>query len=329
MHHNSTYANVTYTVTQKTMPLLASHGLTVAAAHRIETHTLDHRKVRIAVADWNSGPQRDCWPLHETRLTEDFARITDEASLLDFNGRYGLLGYDWLHRAAEVLGSSEAWRGDPVCWALAHARVAAGIAGVVEIINDVRSGKVDLAKPSLVRALFSQFKKIGLESIFTAGRPRRWEGFTWARPEALVNQSESPLRKRFSANWGQDPIGTAYFVLAWVLNQYVQTVRFEFASLDFAARFFGMEKAGPPRFGPELRWNALLQVIYWQLAEDVGGAFRQCRRCGRVFPMRTGKDEFCDPRCGAASRSKRYRDRKKAKRRSRKRRAPRRKHSGR
>jgi hypothetical protein len=37
-----------------------------------------------------------------------------------------------------MLQRNETWQGDPIPWALAHARIAAGILYAVEIINQVR-----------------------------------------------------------------------------------------------------------------------------------------------------------------------------------------------
>jgi len=307
-HHNSTSANVTDTVTHKTLPMLASYGLPVAGEYRIETRKLDGQKVPVVVAQWKVPASDDCWPVYEAHLAEDFARITNEVSLQEFNSRYGLLGYHRLNES-EMLRRDETWHGDPVPWALAHARVAAGILDVTAIINDVRAAKKKLDRNSLIgllRALLCEFGKMGLERVFAVGPSRRWEGFTWTTPESFVSRTKFQLQKRFGSNWGSDPIGTAYYVLAWIINQYIRHVRFEFISLDYFARGFGMTES-VPRFGPELRWDAMIQVIYWQLAEQVGGAFQRCLRCGLIFPMRSGKDKYCSPRCSDAMRSKKYR----------------------
>lgn len=270
------------------------------------------------VADWQTGAMGDVWPVFEPDLASDFARVTDERSLREFNGRYGSLGYHLLH-TAEMWRRKETWQGDPVDWALAHAAVAAAIRGVISVINDVRSSKVKLNNktvPTLLRALLSDFEKMGLEGVYE-GEPRRFTGFVWEPPEALVVHSEPPLKTKFSARWIGDPIGTSYHVLSWVLNWYIGRIRFEFVSLDYAQRFFGMSESGPPRFGLELHWDSLLQVIYWQLAESVGGAFRQCRRCGRIFPLLKGKELYCNLNCGAAARSKKHRDKRREERKKR------------
>jgi hypothetical protein len=293
------------------MPLLASYGLPVAPIHRIEKHRLDGRNVRVVVADWQSGERGTNWPVLEPHLASDFARVTGEPSLRKFNGRFGLLGYHRLHDA-EMLHRKETWRGDPVLWALAHADVAAGILRAVDIINEVRSGKQklnDRTIPFLLRTLLSEFRRMGLKAVFE-GKPRHFTCFVWRPPEAVVSRRDFLLRKTFSSLWATDPIGTAYHVLSWVLNQYIRRVRFEFVSVDYERRFFGMTGSEPPRFGLELRWDALLEVIYWKLAESVGGGFRQCRRCGRIFPMDTGKDLYCNERCCDAFRSKKHRDKK-------------------
>lgn len=311
--HVSKITNVTDTVTRKTMPLLAPIGLPVAGAHRVEAHVLDGREVRVVVADWQAPDSVDCWPVHEPDLANDFAKVTDERSLQEFNGRYGLLGYQDLYRS-EMKRRKEIWRGDPVPWALAHAKVASGILASVGIIDDVRTDKVKLSKgtlPALLRALLNQFGTMGLESLFE-GDPRRFVGFVWRPPESLVDASEPRSYTKFSSRWKNDPIGTAYLVLSWVLNRYIRRIRFEFVSLDYGGRFFGLPNAGAPRLGVEIRWDALLQVVYWKLAEAVGGAFRQCPRCGLLFPMSTAKDVYCSKRCADAARSKKHRDKKKA-----------------
>jgi hypothetical protein len=310
--HDSIFENVMDTVTHKPMPLLTSFGVPVAGAHRIETQLLDSRKIRVIVADWRAPKPVTYWPVLDPDLASAFSQVTDERSLQEFNGRYGLLGYD-RQRPAAILHRKDAWGGDPVPWALAHAGVTSGILGAVDVINDVRSHKVELNDrtiSALLRALLNQFGKMGLEPIFEDD-PRRFAGFRWKPPEALVDSRGFILRKKFSSFWANDPIGTAYYVLSWILNQYIRDVRFEFVSLDYEKRFFGMPESGPPRFGLQIRWDTLLQVIYWKLAESVGGAFRQCPRCRRIFPMDTGKDLYCKKRCGDAARSKKYRERRK------------------
>ncbi len=305
-HDISTLETVTETVTQKTMPLLASQGLAVAGAYRIEKRVLDGSKVSVLVADWQQGEVRDCWPIREQSLVEDFAQVTDSQSLLVFNGRYGLLGYHRLHEV-EMLHRNETWQGDEVPWALAHAAIAAGILEVIEIIDEVRQDKRKLtvrALPFLLRTFFWEFEKMGLR-VKLRRKPFPLTVLEWRQPETMMSESYSPFRKKFSSRWGNDPIGTAYLTLTWVLNQYIRRVRFEFASLDYGRRFFGMQARGP-RFGLELRWDALLEVIYWQLGELVGGAFRVCRGCGLTFPA-TGKQIYHSKKCADATRQRKHR----------------------
>jgi hypothetical protein len=231
--------------------------------------------------------------------------VRDEQTLLHFNHHYGLLGYDVLYET-EMRRRKEDWHGDPVDWAIAHARNAAGILGTINIIDDVRSGRVKLHSLSaLHRALSAQFEKMGLQSIFT-GERRRFTGFAWSRPEAVLSDSKEEAEYKAWPRWGEDPIGTAYRVLAWVLNSQIAGIHFEFVAAG--------HHASEPRFGLELRYKALLQVIYWKLAERVGGAFRQCPNCGLVFPMRTPRDKYCSRRCLDAFKSRAWRKRQRARR---------------
>jgi hypothetical protein len=307
MQHLYDYSKVTPQVTTP----LASYGLPVAGRHHVEDRTLDGCSIRVVVPDWTAGEDY-CWPVHEPHVVEDFARVRDEQSLLRFNDYYGLLGYNDICQA-EMPPGKEDLQGDPVDWALAHARVAAGMLGAIRIIGDVRSGRVKLhSLAALHRALGTQFEKIGLRGIF-AGEPHRCTGFAWSRPEALLTGSKEEIEQRFFPRWQDDPIGTAYRILAWILNFQIARIHFEFISYGHHAPFLGGTEP-EPRFGLELRWKVLLQVIYWKLAEHVGGAFRQCPKCGLVFPMRTPKDRFCSRRCLDAFKSKEWRDRKRKER---------------
>jgi hypothetical protein len=304
MHHGKRDKSVT----QQIPPLLASHSLAVADAYRIEERALNGQSLEVVVEKWTTRGQ-DCWPLREPLLVEDFAGVTGETSLRQFNEKYGLLGYHVLH--AGDMGR-ENWRGDPVRWAVAHARIAASILGVVEIISDVRLGHRRRSTESLVRSLLQEFREMKLKVIATR-EPSLLCELRWKTPEALISNRDG-LRLPFSSRWGNDPIGTAYRVVSWVLNNYVKTIRLGFASVGYAERFFRLTKA-PARFGPELNWSSLLEVIYWRLAECVGGAFRQCPRCGSVFPTKASgsgrPSEFCSTRCGNAERQQRRRDRRK------------------
>ena len=211
MHHleKSTFANGTDTGTGTGTRelLLASQGLPVAGAHRIEKRVLDGSEVSVVIADWQVEVRGDCWPVRERTLAEDFAQVTGVESLLEFNGRYGLLGYHRLH-GVEMHHRGETWQGDPVDWALAHARIAAGILGAVEIINKVRDDKRKLtvrAVPFLLRTLFREFEKMGLTVKLQREPPLTV--LEWRRPETMMSESHSLFQKKFSSRWGNDPIG--------------------------------------------------------------------------------------------------------------------------
>jgi hypothetical protein len=46
---------------------------------------------RLTTADWQVQERRDCWPVREAAsLAEDFAQVSDEQALQDFNEHYGL-----------------------------------------------------------------------------------------------------------------------------------------------------------------------------------------------------------------------------------------------
>lgn len=306
-HHFLGSETVTETVTGKMGNLLACQGIPVAGAYRVDKRVLDGSEVEVVIADWQVEGKGDCWPVREENLAEDFAQVTDVESLLEFNSRYGLLGYHRLHEV-EMLHRNETWQGDPVLWALAHAAIARGTLRIIEIINEVREDERKLtarALPYLLRTFFSEFEKMRL-SVKLQREPFLLTVLEWRRPETMMSESYSLFHKKFSSRWGNDPIGTTYVALTWVLNQYIRRVRFEFRSFDFERRFFGMPADGP-RFGLEVRWDTLLEVIYWQLGERVGGAsFRVCRGCGLTFPA-SGKKIHHSKKCADAARQRRHR----------------------
>ncbi|MCL6566737.1 MAG: hypothetical protein K6U09_09990 [Acidobacteriia bacterium] len=290
-------------VSREVSHLLANDPWPVAGSYHIETQTRQRQRIRVVVPDWRAPGADACWPVLEPRLVEDFGAVRDEASLLAFTKRYGLLGYEEARRSGEGLN------GDPVGWALGHARIIEGGLGILGIISDVRSGRVKLDDHSslaLARAIEAQFKKMGLRGPVEEPMLPKLH-VVKLPPEVLPDKDDLAFSIGFR-DWECDPIGCAYTVLTTLINDQIKAINYKFQS------FHRVTPEAEHKFGLELHWNALLHVVYWRFAERLGGEFRQCGHCGRVFPMRTGRDRYCSPSCLNVIKCRNYRARKRQKR---------------
>jgi hypothetical protein len=239
---------------------------------------------------------------------EDLGAVHDEASLLAFTKRYGLLGYQKARRSGEILN------GDPVHWALAHARIIEGGLGILGIISDVRSGRVRLdgrSSLALARAIEAQFKKMGLSGPVEVPLLPKVH-LVKVPPEVLPDENNLASGIGFR-DWEHDPIGFAYLVLTKLINLQIKGINYQFDSFDHAT------PETDRQFGLELCWDALVHVVYWKFAERLDGEFRQCQHCGRVFPMRTGREKYCSMACLNVIKCRNYRARKRQKTRKRRR----------
>jgi len=284
-------------VLSKVLPLVSdSFGWSVAESYRIQKRPLFGQEVRAVVPDAATWA-RDCRPGREERLVEDLAAVSHEKALLAFAARYGLLGYSRMH-GDQMRQRKEHWTGDPVTWALAHARIVRGLLSTIGFIEYVRSGRFrldDSSAPRVGEVLAAEFKKAGIRGPVKEGDAEEsW--FDYITPEGGE-------RKVWVQGWERDPIGGAYVLLTELINPIIRGVHYEFVPR-------GQNAAA--QLGTRLRWNALLEVIYWQLAESLGGEFRQCQQCRRVFPA-SGRRVHCSPSCTNKWKCKEYRDRKKQK----------------
>jgi hypothetical protein len=208
------------------------------------------------------------------------------------------LGY---HR----LNAAQLGEGDPVTWALGHARIAAGAIGVIEIVNEVRSGKVplnDLSVKAVAASLARAFKQMGVDGPNKDTQPGAVT-FNCLTPEALGDRELQSTKWIY--DWEPNPIGGAYELLAWLVNPIIKPVHYEFrAPFELLSLRESLGATSGLTF--DLHWNALLEVIYWQIALRMGGDFRRCKLCGRVFPA-NGKKKFCSTGCMNKVKCRKYR----------------------
>lgn len=279
----------------KVLPMVSpSFGWSVAESYRFENQKVLGRKVRVIVPNsWASS--HSCRPGLEPRLLNDFAGVVNEKLLVKFVERYGLLGYGRMHRDQM---SDRKEKGDPVSWVLAHARVVRGLLRILEIMDDVRSKRVPLnGSTPLARTFESVFKEMDIAGPTQDVQPNSVY-FNLVSPEGE--------RKVWVSDWKSDPIAGVYVLLTELINPQIRGVHYEFLS---SSRFERTES----KLGVRLRWSALIEVIYWLLAERVGGEFRQCSLCARVFPVSDPREKFCSGSCMNKVRCRNYRARKKSK----------------
>lgn len=277
-------------------------GWVVAGNYVIEQIKVGHDSIRTVKADWNATGGHTCRPGRNAQLPLDFASCEDQQTLLHFIRKNGLLGFERLYPS----WPSEGWKGDPVQWALDHARIVRGVLNVIVIIDGIRKDRTRLDDRSVkdtADLLARVFRNIGMKG------PRQAEGlpgavtFTFLRPEALGNKEREG--EIYVYQWERDPLGGTFVLLAGLINPLIKEVHFEYPKprpgewLDPSAKL-----------SINLTFDSLIAVIYWQLAGMYGGDFSRCQECGRIFPPE-GKRIHCCDGCANKKKCRDYRRRKK------------------
>ena len=238
-----------------------------------------------------------------TDIVTAIARVHDETSLLGFANQYGLLGFSIAQERAN--DARRRWHGDPVSWALAHARIVAAIVDIRDMLGQVgralgSGSALDLRNvpsvPGLWESFSAQFRKMGI----ALDR----DGFTWTSPENSRNAVVMP-------NWRDDLVGTTWNILALIINPRIRETHFE---MVIHRQHFVDAGEIRMQLGLRLHCATLLDAIYWKLAGMLGD-FRSCPVCGRVFSVRDPRQEYCSTQCGAKARQRRLRSKRKTKRR--------------
>jgi len=230
--------------------------------------------------------QRFYAPAVEKQLLEAFRNVRDENGLLDFARHYGGLGHWALVDPNQRLG------GDPVKWALAHAAQVRAIWDLLEIIEGSKNPRIE--DLDSIRKSFSR-------AISAAGYH-------------LIGEKKTGREHRFlwTVDWPKAPIRTAYQVVAALINPQIRGIYYH---LDTHDKIPGLC----------LGFHALLEIIYWQLANRLRGEWRRCKRadCGNIFRLEEGrrgpKSKYCSARCQNTDKKRRNRERKRKKEAARKR----------
>jgi hypothetical protein len=263
------------------------------------------REIRVVVPDRLAAGRTQCFPGRESHLLRDYAACRDEPELLDFIRRFGLLGFQQLPPSHYLAIDGEILKGDPIIWALGHARIVAGVLQIIEIVDQLRDDEALLRNsPNLVAdSLTRVFRNLGMQGP----KPAEAEGledpdavtFDFLFPEALGDEDvrwTSPVM-----NFEYDPIGAGYCLAANLINRMTLGIHPE---LSVPPPYPPMKPA--TKLGSELVFNSLIEVIYWQLHSRLAGGLTRCKECGRMFPS-DRKRLFCSDQCKNKNKTERYR----------------------
>lgn len=228
------------------------------------------------------GLRRWYAPAVNRDLLPEFALVRDEKSLLRFSRQFGLLGYSVLVPPAKRCG------GDPVGWALRHARAVSAVIRILELLPD--RGWLKKKLPTVLR-------QAGIQ-LFT---PKE---VAYRFPEII----RTPGAWAPMGSWPQDPTVTAYAAIAKIINPPLRGLHYELARVQNTAA-----PQDPP--GLYLRFRALIELIYWKLAANLreGYQWRSCRGCAKIFLVEEPHQHYCSPRCQNTSMKRRQRQRRREK----------------
>lgn len=217
-------------------------------------------------------------PFAEYELPTQLARIaTGELSLEEFAGRFGLLGYENLFRQtmlARAMPGRELLRqlsrdkairkgGEPVKWVLAHSRTVALCLQLIGVLEEADS-------QAIVEAVET-----------TTPGPYAW-GLGVGKLSTAFARQTLEVRPKLHAGIAR----------GWLRN-------FITENIAGISRRMDMDAYGT-RLASFFSFRAMIQTVYWQLADKVeGGGIRRCLECKRFFLARDKRQQYCPPFPGA------------------------------
>jgi hypothetical protein len=137
-------------------------------------------------------------PMLEARLCEQFSSVYDQRTLLKFVSYYGLLGVSHLVQPEKRVG------GDPVPWALAHARRVRAAFRIVSLLKEAPASRIKKLPASLPGIL----KDTDIDLVDM----RTWFG-------TMAGGGHRQVRKLWStSSWPSDPLGTAWEIVRRFIN---------------------------------------------------------------------------------------------------------------
>jgi hypothetical protein len=306
-------------VSQKVSTGMVRFRQLVAVDYKVRWDRVKGRNVRLIAprtpCDKVNLAERKRFAFRSDRpLALDFSRVRGEKELEEFCERYGELGYRTQFRALQL-------RGEPVEWCLWHSKTAAGLLSVMAIVQDIRRGRYplnDSSAPHIAASLQRAFNGFGVTGPHFKHSKLQRQARSSEKSKKRNIVTDPPTDKMFFTleeprpfahhvevgfvwveNWTTDPLNGTDLLIQALINPMID---------QFYPRL--AKELNPQGLSPlqlQLVCQSLIGAIYWQLAESLGGTFRSCKRCLRVFPV-NGKQQFCSPSCMNRVKCEKYRE---------------------
>jgi hypothetical protein len=257
-------------------------------------------------------PIREYFPISTPGLPFALAKLAegDEQKVIDFVGKYGLMGYSPERTLDAPL---PVFRGDPLPWLWAHAR---GIRTVLAIY-DYWKNESEVGLNAYMQSLTGDFfRKPDGRFVLTVGSPSA------VAELSVTREPGEPLSHyTFCVRAGDEERETVLageqLVPSLIAQNLITTIVNE--NLRGASRV--LWPFGDP-VTSLFNIEAPITAAYWHLADVVtNGQIRKCERCGAFFKVTDARQRFCPPEegilgatgspCGSQARQARLRSRRK------------------
>jgi hypothetical protein len=250
----------------------------VESGYEIVERKIDRRTIRVVLPCDFTKPRLidpDSFP----GIASELGAVESETQLVAFTHKYGLLGY------ARLFPREPKYGGDPVKWSLRYARRVATAFQIVQLI--------ERGPRQVVKELLTVLRSIGWDLMGMIEDGKLLEiSFTQTGDTTVVEDSKKkPAKTGFLtlgslsyAEWSSDPLRVAWRVLTYLINDQIRGLKVEVSET---------------KLRPVFAFNALLEVIYWQLASELNGLHnRQCEVCKHFFrPAKRSDARRCSQKC--------------------------------
>ena len=208
--------------------------------------------------------KREYMPMAHEQLLMDFVRlgVGSDDDLTAFASRWGLPGYQEVKVRTVKGADDDNTEADPIAWVRAHAN---GVQTCMRLIEYLRDGN-DKGLENYLRSLQSTAGEHGVTVFVHSG----YGPFFDTVPHSVPSDESAE--------------GKARLLLAQIVNRNLSGVRPQLLSAD-----------PDGALGLYYDYAALLDVIYWQLAQLAVNAERlaRCAYCGGYFLRTHGRQQYC------------------------------------
>lgn len=215
-------------------------------------------------------------PFEEPDLLDAFLDVAQERlKPVEFADRFGPLGYNHIVPDENQCPLG----GDPIAWFMAHARTALTI---TELIRRVKEAEESIGGCRHLANYFAEDIAAGPYALGGVVKDLPWLRKMRPPPPEAIRSANHVLLFLLNTNLGNPlPIDKYWSKQAGFLDtrRCLQLVDGKFRSV--------------------FTLHALVQVIYWKLADQLGcSSIRQCVECGRIFTHADSRIRFCPPSKG-------------------------------